>query len=307
MPVVRLISVQPSSEVKEGNSLRVTLEIDSPVSAGDPGLTGGRLIGGIRAWDSWGGSSSVTLIAFAFWPGDKTDVVSYSVQVVDDDGAVITDRTIRIDINSAFAEYTVGSPAEATVRVLDRDSTGPPSPPPENTPTPTPSPTPTPTATPTPTPTPTATPTPTPPTPADTPTPRPSPPPPPPPPPPPLPPTNTPTPTPTPSPTPTPTATATPTPTPFPRLRRHRLLSPRLRQHLRRPRRLHRHRLRLRPPRRLQPRRQHWYRYPRAHLNRRPRRPRSLRLVLSRQRSRRPTLQLCQNWYSQSWISHPLQ
>ena len=214
MPVVRLISVEPSSEVQEGNSLRVTLEIDSPVSAGDPGLTGGRLIGGIRAWDSWGGSSSVTLIAFAFWPGDKTDVVSYSVQVVDDDGAVITDRTIRIDINSAFAEYTVGSPAEATVRVLDRDSTGPPSPPPENTPTPTPSPTPTPTATPTPTPTPTATPTPTPPTPADTPTLRPSPPPPPPPPPPPLPPTNTPTPTPTPSPTPTPTATATPTPTP---------------------------------------------------------------------------------------------
>ena len=52
MPVVRLISVQPSSEVQEGNSLRVTLEIDSPVSADDPGLTGGRLIGGIRGFDS---------------------------------------------------------------------------------------------------------------------------------------------------------------------------------------------------------------------------------------------------------------
>ncbi len=216
MPVVRLISVEPSSQVLEGNSLRVTLGISPPVSEGDPGLTGGRLLGGIIVTDSQGGSSDVTLIAFAFWPGDTTDVVTYTVQVVDDDGAVNTDRTIQIEVNSVFDEYSVGSPSGATVRVLDRDSTGPPPPPPEDTPTPVPpppppppdTPTPTPTATPTPTPTATATP-----MPEDTPTPVPPPPPedtPTPVPPTPTPPEDTPTPVP---PTPTPPED-TPTPVP---------------------------------------------------------------------------------------------
>ena len=66
LPVVSLVSVEPSSVVLEGNTLLVTLEIDPPVSAGDPGLTGGRLIGGIRVWDSWKSYFVDSLIAFAF-------------------------------------------------------------------------------------------------------------------------------------------------------------------------------------------------------------------------------------------------
>ena len=221
MPVVRLISVEPSSQVQEGNSLRVTVGISPPVSAGDPGLTGGRLIGGILVWDSWKSDQFAdALIAFAFFPGQSTDTLTYTVDVADDDGVVNTNRTIRIAVNSVFDEYTVGSPSEKTVRVLDRDGSTPP-PPPEDTPTPvpppppppedTPTPTPTPTATPTPTPTPTATPSSTPeatvppPLPPNTPTPTPSPTPPA---------TATPTPTPTPTATPTPFPTATPTPFP---------------------------------------------------------------------------------------------
>ena len=229
LPVVSLVSIEPSSEVLEGNSLRVTLEIDPPVSAGDPGLTGGRLIGGIRVWDSWKSDNVDALIAFAFFPGDSTDTLRYYVDVADDGGAVTTGRRIRIDVNPLFEEYQVGAPSEATVRVLDGDGE-PPVPPPTPTPTPTPTatptptptptatptPTPTPTATPTPTPTPTATPTPTPtltatPTPTLTPTPKPQPtstprPKP----------TRTPIPTPIPEPTPTPTPTLTPTPKPQP-------------------------------------------------------------------------------------------
>ena len=105
LPVVSLVSVEPSLEVLEGNSLRVTLEIDSPVSAGDPGLTGGRLIGGIRAFDSLPAYSGPELIAFAFWPEDKTDVVTVFVYVADDNGAVTTNRTICIDVNPVFPEY----------------------------------------------------------------------------------------------------------------------------------------------------------------------------------------------------------
>ena len=120
LPVVSLLSVEPSSEVLEGNTLLVTLEIDPPVSAGDPGLTGGRLIGGIRVWDSWENPSGPELIAFAFWPGDETDILRYSVCVADDGEAVQTGRTIRIDVNPVFAEYSVGSPREATLRVLDK-------------------------------------------------------------------------------------------------------------------------------------------------------------------------------------------
>ncbi len=222
MPVVRLISVEPSSQVLEGNSVHVTLGISPPVSVGDPGLTGGRLIGGIIVWDSSKGEDADVLIAFAFHPGDTTDVVSYQVDVANDDGVVNTNRTVRIAINSTFAEYTVGSPSGRTVRVLDRDGSTPqppqppppPPPPPVNTPTFTPTPTPTNTPTPIPTLSPN-TPTP----PPNTPTPSPPPPPPDTPTPtatatPTLTPTPTPTPTSTPTPTPTPTPTATPTPTP---------------------------------------------------------------------------------------------
>lgn len=205
MPVVSLISVEPSSQIQEGNHLHVTLGISPPIPAGEP-----HLIGGIIVWDSWKGESADALIAFAFYPGDTDDVVSYQVDVADDDGAVNTDRTVRIAINSAFDEYTVGSSSGRTVRVLDRDGSTPqqqqqPPPPPVNTPTFTPTPTPTPSPnTPTPSPnTPTPppnTPTPSPP-PPDTPTPTPTA-------------TATPTPTPTATPTPTPTPTVTPTPTP---------------------------------------------------------------------------------------------
>ena len=200
--MVRLISVEPSSQVLEGNRLRVTLGISPPVSAGDPGLTGGRLIGGIIVWDSWKGEGADALVAFAFHPGDQTDVVSYGVDVADDDGAINTSRTIRIQVNSTFAEYAVGSPSERTVRVLDRDSTSPPPPqpppppppppPPEDTPTPVPPPPPEDTPTPVPPP---------PPPPEDTPTPVPPPPTP----------TLVPPPTNTPEPTPTHTPTAEPT------------------------------------------------------------------------------------------------
>ncbi len=207
LPVVRLISVEPSSQITEGNTLRINLGINPPVSAGDPGLTGGRLLGGIIVTDSRGGSSDVDLIAFAFWPGDTTDVVTYTVQVVDDDGAVNTNRTVRIAINSVFDEYSVGSPSETTVRVLDRDSTGPPPPPPPLPPPPpppedTPTPVPPPEDTPTPVPPPEDTPTPVPP-PEDTPTPVP-------------PPEDTPTPVPPPEDTPTPVPPPEDTPTPVP-------------------------------------------------------------------------------------------
>ena len=221
MPVVRLISVEPSSQVQEGNRLRVTLGISPPVSAGDPGLTGGRLIGGIIVWDSWKGEGADALVAFAFHPGDQSDVVSYGVDVADDDGAINTSRTIRIEVNSAFPEYSVGSPSGATVRVLDRDSTEPPPPPPpEDTPTPVPPPPPPPEDTPTPVPPPEDTPTPVPPPPPppeDTPTPVPPPPPPPedtptPVPPPPPPPEDTPTPVPPPPPPPEDTPTPVPPP-----------------------------------------------------------------------------------------------
>ena len=131
------MSVEPSSEVLEGNRLsrhaeaywkgtRCLLQKRStpPVSAGDPGLTLGRLIGGIRVWDSWKNPSGSELIAFAFWPGDETDILRFSVCVADDDGAVQTGRTIRIDVNPVFAEYSVGSPSETTLRVLDKDASG---------------------------------------------------------------------------------------------------------------------------------------------------------------------------------------
>ena len=193
MPVVSLISVEPSSQIQEGNHLHVTLGISPPIPAGEP-----HLIGGIIVWDSWKGESADALIAFAFYPGDTDDVVSYQVDVADDNGAVNTNRTIRIAVNSAFDEYTVGSSSGRTVRVLDRDGSTPPQqqqpppppPPPVNTPTFTPTPTPTNTPTPTPTPSP------------NTPTPSPNTP---------TPPPNTPTPSPPPPPpdTPTPTATAT--------------------------------------------------------------------------------------------------
>ena len=167
MPVVRLISVEPSSQVLEGNRIRVTLGISPPIPAGES-----RLIGGIIVWDSWVSDQFAdALIAFAFYPGDEIDTLSYRVDVADDDRAVNTNRTIRIEINSVFDEYSVGSPSGATVRVLDRDSTGPPPPPPEDTPTPVPPPPPPPEDTPTPVPPP-------PPPPEDTPTPVPPPPPP---------------------------------------------------------------------------------------------------------------------------------
>ena len=70
LPVVRLISVAPSSQVQEGNSLRITLGISSPLPAG-----ASRLIGGILVWDSWKGEQADALIAFAFHPGDKDDVI----------------------------------------------------------------------------------------------------------------------------------------------------------------------------------------------------------------------------------------
>ena len=154
LPVIRIVSVQPSP-VEEGQSLRITLGIDTPLAPGTD-----RLIGGTRVWDSAKGSFVDTLIAFAFYPGESTDAQTYSVSVLDDDGEVAVGRTIRIDINPLFDEYTVGSPSEASVSVRDRDDTGSPSP--AATPTPTPIPTPTPTPEPTATPTPGPEPTPTP-------------------------------------------------------------------------------------------------------------------------------------------------
>ena len=195
--------------------MRVTLGISPPVSEGDPGLTGGRLIGGIIVWDSWKDEQAAdALIAFAFFPGESTDTLTYRVDVADDDGEVNTNRTIQIEVNSVFDEYSVGSPSGAKVRVLDRDSTGPPPPPPEDTPTPVPPPPPPPEDTPTPVPPP-------PPPPEDTPTPVPPPPPPPEdtptpvPPPPPLP-EDTPTPVPPPPPPPEDTPTPVPPPPPPP-------------------------------------------------------------------------------------------
>ena len=120
------MSVEPSSEVLEGSRLTVTLGINPPISlpvteADKELLTGGRLIGGIRVWDSWKSPpQTYELIAFAFWPGDKTDILRYSVCVADDGEAVQTGRTIRIDVNPVFAEYSVGSPSETTLRVLDK-------------------------------------------------------------------------------------------------------------------------------------------------------------------------------------------
>ena len=125
LPVVSLVSVEPSPEVLEGNRFTVTLGINPPVTeAYAKLLPGGRLIGGIRVWDSWANPSGSDLIAFAFWPGDETDILRYSVCVADDDGAVQTGRTIRIDVNPVFAEYSVGSPSETTLRVLDKDASG---------------------------------------------------------------------------------------------------------------------------------------------------------------------------------------
>ena len=73
---VSLVSVEPSSEVLEGSRLTVTLGINPPVTEADTVaykelLKGGRLIGGIRVWDSWKSPpQTYELIAFAFWPGD---------------------------------------------------------------------------------------------------------------------------------------------------------------------------------------------------------------------------------------------
>ena len=124
LPKVSLMSVDPSSEVVEGTRIEVTLSIDMPVSAGDPVLTGGRLLGGIIVWDTWRGAAADGLVAFAFFPGETTDTISYTVCVADDDGAVQTDRTIRIAVNSVFEEYTVGSRRDTTLRVLDKDAPG---------------------------------------------------------------------------------------------------------------------------------------------------------------------------------------
>ena len=139
--MVSLVSVEPSSEVLEGNRLTVTLGINPPVTEADTVayaklLPRGRLIGGIRVWDSWANPSGSDLIAFAFWPGDETDILRYSVCVADDGEAVQTGRTIRIDVNPVFAEYSVGSPSETTLRVLDKDASGAEVPLPQNPPCP---------------------------------------------------------------------------------------------------------------------------------------------------------------------------
>ena len=93
LPVISLVDVQPSP-VEEGETLRITLGIDEPRAAGAP-----TLIGGIRVWDSAKSSLADALIAFAFHPGNSSDVLSYRVSVLDDGGEVAVGRTIRIDIN----------------------------------------------------------------------------------------------------------------------------------------------------------------------------------------------------------------
>ena len=124
-PVVTLVGV-PYPDVREGSTLRITVKIDPSVKAGDPGVENGRLTGGIIVWDPADSEVATSLIALAFYPGDDTDDVTYTVA---DDGVVTTDRKVRIAINSVFDVYTVGDPSETTVRVLDR-STAPPPPPP---------------------------------------------------------------------------------------------------------------------------------------------------------------------------------
>ena len=122
LPVVSLLSVEPSSVVNEGDQIVVTLGIEPPVQAGDGNLTHGRLLGGIRVWDSCEGEFVHELIAFAFHPGEETDVLRYSVRVAADipcDVDVVANRIICVDVNSLFEEYRVRGSSKVTLRVRD--------------------------------------------------------------------------------------------------------------------------------------------------------------------------------------------
>ena len=116
LPVVTLVGL-PFADVREGSTLSITVKINPTLSVGDPSLEGGKLTGGIIVWDPHDIEFATSLIALAFFPGDETDVVSYTVP---DDGVTTTDRRIRIAINPVFDVYAVGDPSEATVRVLDK-------------------------------------------------------------------------------------------------------------------------------------------------------------------------------------------
>lgn len=47
LPVVRLVSIEPSPAVREGDSIRITVRIAPTIPAG-----GEQVKGGIRVWDS---------------------------------------------------------------------------------------------------------------------------------------------------------------------------------------------------------------------------------------------------------------
>ena len=154
LPRISLVSLSPSP-VEEGQTLRILVRANRQIVESD--TENGRMIGGVQIFDP-STDQTADLHAFAFRAGDiEVAAVSYGVP-----DRTPTERTIRVQVNRAFAEYEVGSPASLTVRVIGEDDPPPP-PPPTNTPLPTatftPTPTYTTTATPTVTPTTTSTPT----------------------------------------------------------------------------------------------------------------------------------------------------
>ena len=125
-PTVKIVSVSPSP-VREGGRIEVVVSI-SPLVTDDyyeaecynrremkPCVEGG-----IRVFDTYNDSpdnmSVDELIAFVFRKTQVTRTMSHAVAV---DCVPTSGRTIRIEINNVFDGYTVGSPSERTITVLN--------------------------------------------------------------------------------------------------------------------------------------------------------------------------------------------
>ena len=125
--LVSLVSVTPS--VHEDDRITIVVSIDTPLGA--DGTDEDKITGGIIVFDPSDCSSGATLVAFVFRPGQETRTMSHGVDPFPND----TPRTIRIAVNSSWDHlsareggYRVGHPSEMTVRILEKDTSPPPTP-----------------------------------------------------------------------------------------------------------------------------------------------------------------------------------
>ena len=119
LPVVRIVSVDQASEVREGDRIRVMVGIDPTVpplpqaQKENNTYKDNKVTGGIIVFDSSVGEETFAdeLIAFVFRQGMETRDPGHGVEDTETTGC----RTIRIVINRVFPDYQVGHPSEITL------------------------------------------------------------------------------------------------------------------------------------------------------------------------------------------------